>query len=70
MTAAPLCNTIVGQNFTETRLLAVSFFRSSIALSPAKVHLRMTTENPWKKRDSRLVYENPWIKVREDSVKV
>ena len=28
----------------------------------------MKTDNPWKKLDSRVVYENPWIRVREDSV--
>ena len=26
------------------------------------------TENPWRKLDSREVYDNPWINVREDSV--
>jgi ADP-ribose diphosphatase len=26
------------------------------------------TENPWRKLGSREVYDNPWIKVREDSV--
>lgn len=25
-------------------------------------------ENPWKTLDTRLVYENPWIRVREDRV--
>lgn len=25
-------------------------------------------ENPWKKKSERIVYENPWIKVREDQV--
>ncbi|MCS7004236.1 MAG: NUDIX hydrolase [Cytophagales bacterium] len=28
----------------------------------------MTILNPWRVHYSRLVYENPWIKVREDSV--
>lgn len=28
----------------------------------------MTGSNPWKKLGSRLVYENPWIRVREDRV--
>ena len=28
----------------------------------------MTHINPWKKYGSRVVYENPWIKVREDQV--
>jgi 8-oxo-dGTP pyrophosphatase MutT (NUDIX family) len=28
----------------------------------------MTSDNPWVKLSSRLVYENPWIKVREDQV--
>ena len=28
----------------------------------------MDTSNPWKKIDSKLIYENPWIRVREDSV--
>lgn len=26
-------------------------------------------DNPWKTLDSKLVYENPWISVREDAVK-
>src|SRR4051812_49055840 len=26
------------------------------------------SENPWTTRDRRLVYENPWIAVREDQV--
>ncbi|MGL5831283.1 MAG: NUDIX domain-containing protein [Candidatus Altimarinota bacterium] len=25
-------------------------------------------ENPWKKKSERIVYENPWIKVREDQI--
>ncbi|MBZ0187469.1 MAG: NUDIX domain-containing protein [Candidatus Obscuribacterales bacterium] len=28
----------------------------------------MNENNPWQTRDSKLIYENPWIKVREDSV--
>ena len=28
----------------------------------------MRTENPWKTLESRLVYSNPWISVREDQV--
>ena len=28
----------------------------------------MTGDNPWRKISSRLVYENPWIRVREDQV--
>jgi 8-oxo-dGTP pyrophosphatase MutT (NUDIX family) len=28
----------------------------------------MTVENPWKRISSRLVYQNRWIKVREDQV--
>ena len=28
----------------------------------------MENKNPWKTLDSRLVYENPWIRVREDKV--
>jgi 8-oxo-dGTP pyrophosphatase MutT (NUDIX family) len=28
----------------------------------------MTSSNPWKRLGSRLVYENPWIRVREDRV--
>ena len=28
----------------------------------------MTGSNPWKKLSSRIVYENPWIRVREDQV--
>lgn len=28
----------------------------------------MTIGNPWKRLTSRLVYENPWIRVREDQV--
>lgn len=27
-----------------------------------------TTVNPWTREDSRVVYENPWISVREDRV--
>lgn len=27
-----------------------------------------TFESPWQSRSSKLVYENPWIKLREDSV--
>lgn len=27
-----------------------------------------TEHNPWKRLDSRIVYENPWIRVREDRV--
>jgi 8-oxo-dGTP pyrophosphatase MutT (NUDIX family) len=27
-----------------------------------------TLENPWKKTSTRFIYENPWIKVREDQV--
>lgn len=26
------------------------------------------TNNPWKKLDSKLIYENPWISLREDKV--
>jgi 8-oxo-dGTP pyrophosphatase MutT (NUDIX family) len=29
---------------------------------------REATDNPWRTLDSRPVYENPWISVREDSV--
>lgn len=29
----------------------------------------MSGENPWKALDSRVVYENPWIRVREDRVR-
>ena len=29
---------------------------------------RQAAENPWRTLDSRRVYENPWISVREDSV--
>jgi 8-oxo-dGTP pyrophosphatase MutT (NUDIX family) len=29
---------------------------------------REATDNPWRTLDSRRVYENPWIAVREDSV--
>ena len=28
----------------------------------------MSEENPWKTLDSKLIYKNPWIKVREDQV--
>jgi 8-oxo-dGTP pyrophosphatase MutT (NUDIX family) len=28
----------------------------------------MSTENPWKRLDSRTVYTNPWMSVREDRV--
>jgi 8-oxo-dGTP pyrophosphatase MutT (NUDIX family) len=28
----------------------------------------MTVGNPWKQLSTRLVYENPWIRVREDQV--
>jgi len=28
----------------------------------------MSTENPWKRLESRVVYENAWIRVREDQV--
>jgi 8-oxo-dGTP pyrophosphatase MutT (NUDIX family) len=28
----------------------------------------MSTENPWKRLDSRTVYANPWMSVREDRV--
>jgi 8-oxo-dGTP pyrophosphatase MutT (NUDIX family) len=28
----------------------------------------MSTDNPWRKTGSRLVYENPWIRVIEDQV--
>jgi 8-oxo-dGTP pyrophosphatase MutT (NUDIX family) len=30
--------------------------------------LPSSPENPWKTHDSRSVYENPWIRVREDDV--
>ncbi len=30
--------------------------------------LNATTRNPWKTNLSRVVYENPWIRVREDNV--
>ena len=26
----------------------------------------MSTHNPWKTLSSRIVYQNPWIRVRED----
>ena len=26
------------------------------------------SENPWRRLSSRPIYENPWIKVREDQV--
>jgi 8-oxo-dGTP pyrophosphatase MutT (NUDIX family) len=29
---------------------------------------REATDNPWRTLGSRLIYENPWISVREDSV--
>jgi ADP-ribose pyrophosphatase YjhB (NUDIX family) len=28
----------------------------------------MSVTNPWRKLSSRLIYENPWIRVREDQV--
>ena len=28
----------------------------------------MSQANPWKTLDSKIVYENPWIRVREDQV--
>ena len=28
----------------------------------------LTRKSPWKRRSSRRVYENPWIRVREDAV--
>jgi len=28
----------------------------------------MSSENPWKRLSTRSIYENPWIKVREDQV--
>ena len=28
----------------------------------------MTRENPWKRLDSKVVYKNAWITVREDQV--
>lgn len=28
----------------------------------------MSTSNPWKKLGERFIYENPWIRVREDDV--
>ena len=28
----------------------------------------MSASNPWKKISSRLIYENPWIRLREDQV--
>jgi 8-oxo-dGTP pyrophosphatase MutT (NUDIX family) len=28
----------------------------------------MSQENPWKTSGTRLIYENPWIRLREDSV--
>ncbi|MCB0324037.1 MAG: hypothetical protein KDD69_10705, partial [Bdellovibrionales bacterium] len=28
----------------------------------------MSEENPWKRVSSRVVYQNPWITVREDQV--
>lgn len=31
-------------------------------------HSNQPPDNPWKTRSSRLVYENPWIRVREDQV--
>jgi 8-oxo-dGTP pyrophosphatase MutT (NUDIX family) len=33
-----------------------------------KKDLRGAVPNPWKTMSSRLVYENPWIRVREDQV--
>ena len=30
--------------------------------------IRMSTRNPWKTLSSQLVYENAWIRVREDQV--
>jgi 8-oxo-dGTP pyrophosphatase MutT (NUDIX family) len=41
------------------------------AVYPAVLELRMPPDeeaNPWTTLDSRLVYENPWIVVREDHV--
>ena len=37
-------------------------------MAGAKVLEADETENPWRTLASRDVYENPWIKVREDSV--
>ncbi len=34
---------------------------------PSK-YVRMAAENPWKTVSSRIVYENPWMRVREDQV--
>lgn len=28
----------------------------------------MSTDNPWQRRASKLIYSNPWIRVREDDV--
>jgi 8-oxo-dGTP pyrophosphatase MutT (NUDIX family) len=28
----------------------------------------MQSQNPWKLKSSRIVYENPWVRMREDSV--
>ncbi len=28
----------------------------------------MTTENPFKKKSSKIVYENPWIRIHEDAI--
>jgi 8-oxo-dGTP pyrophosphatase MutT (NUDIX family) len=30
--------------------------------------MTMTQTSPWKTKNTRLIYENPWIKVREDEV--
>lgn len=28
----------------------------------------MTHKNPWQKLESKIVYENPWLRLREDKV--
>jgi hypothetical protein len=28
----------------------------------------MSGSNPWRKLSTRLIYENPWIRLREDQV--
>ena len=41
---------------------------SNVLVPDLRGHLMSDPSNPWTTLSRRLVYENPWIRVREDQV--
>ena len=53
----------------QTKLFAFSLLPFSIAILPrAPLKLPLMEQNPWETRSTKEIYENAWIKVREDQV--